>query len=91
MKTKNIPITEGISKLIIHSINVAAPIDTLFTFGNNPIKATATPNLTPISVIAIVGITEIINNIAMIFIREINLDTFLKVQRTDSLFMTCQI
>ena len=59
------PIRDGINKLIIQRKNVAEKIPTELD-ETKPKRYKATEPLTPISVIAIVGITEIINNIDMI-------------------------
>ena len=60
-----VPIIAGNTKLINHIKKVANKIPIVFE-DTNPNRNTATEPLTPSSVIAIVGITEITNNIIII-------------------------
>ena len=65
---KNMPIKAGSNKLIIHITKVADKIPTVLA-ETKLNKKRATDPLTPISVIEIVGITEITNSIVVVKIK----------------------
>ena len=65
---KIVPIKAGNKRLITHITKVADNIPTAFT-ETKPKRKSATEPLTPISVIAIVGITEIIKSIVVVKIK----------------------
>jgi hypothetical protein len=65
VKIKAVPISAGNNRLIIHITKVADNIPAVLE-DIKPNKKMATEPLTPISVIAIVGITETTNSIIII-------------------------
>ena len=64
-KTKNVPIRAGNTRLIIHKANAADSIPIVLN-EIKPKRDTATDPLTLISVMAIVGIIEIISNMIIV-------------------------